>query len=193
MRVVSGTARGRKLQAPPGPGTRPTSDRVREAVFDMLSSMDVIEAASVLDLFAGSGAMGIECLSRGAASAVLVDHHGGAVDTIRRNLAVLADAAARATVVRADALTYAAGARRFDLVLADPPYAFDRWADLLAVLHSRADLLVAETGFAKGRSPWSPGDGWETVKVKKYGDTVVSIVKPIPVPSGTGATEEGQL
>ena len=193
MRVVSGSARGRKLQAPPGEGTRPTSDRVREAVFDMLSSMDVIEGASVLDLYAGSGALGIECLSRGAESAVLVDHHAGAVATIRRNLDVLGDDASRATVVRADALAFTRGAGRFDLAMADPPYAFDQWDELLESLRSRVDLLVAETGFDPRRSPWSPGAQWETVKVKRYGDTVVSIVKPIPVASGSGAAEEGQL
>ncbi|HET6965436.1 MAG TPA: 16S rRNA (guanine(966)-N(2))-methyltransferase RsmD [Acidimicrobiales bacterium] len=179
MRVVSGTARGRKLQAPPGSGTRPTSDRVREAVFDMLTSMDVVEGATVLDLFAGSGALGIECISRGAESAVLVDHHAAAVATIRRNLDVLGEAAARATVVRSDALTYAASAPAFDLVLADPPYGFDRWAELLESLLPRAGLLVVETGAEPGPSLWAPGPAWETVKVKRYGGTVVCIVKPV--------------
>ena len=189
---MSGTARGRKLEAPPGADTRPTSDRVREAVFDMLSSMDVIEGASVLDLFAGSGALGIECLSRGAERAVLVDNHPAALSAVRQNLGVLGGVAERATVVRADALTYAATAQSFDLVFADPPYSFERWDDLLERLHSRTGLLVAETGFEKGRSPWSPGAQWETVKVRRYGGTVVAIAKPIPVSSSTVAAEEGQ-
>lgn len=160
-------------------------------MFDMLSSMDVIEGAAVLDLFAGSGALGIECLSRGAASAVLVDHHAGAVATIQRNLGVLGETAARAKVVRADALVYAARAPRFDLALADPPYGFDRWDELLERLHSRTNLLVVETGFEREGSPWSPGAGWETGKVRRYGGTVVSIIKPIPVPPGKDAAEEG--
>lgn len=178
MRVVAGRARGRSLAAPAGAGTRPTSDRVREAVFDMLSSLDRIEGATVLDLFAGSGALGIEALSRGAESAVLVERDGAAVATIRRNLQVLEDDASRATVVPADVLGYVARAPRFDLVLADPPYEFDGWTELLAELVGRAGLLVAETGWERGTSPWSPGPGWETVKVKRYGGTVVTIAEP---------------
>lgn len=193
MRVVAGTARGRPLRAPRGSVTRPTSDRVREALFDVLSSMGVVEGATVLDLFAGSGALGIECLSRGAEAAVLVDHQADAVAAIRTNLAVLGDQASRATVVRADALAYAAGAGRFGLVLADPPYDFGRWVDLLDRLHSRTGLLVAETGYRKGVSLWSPGAEWETVKVKRYGGTVVSIATPIPVVPGQVVAEEGQI
>lgn len=158
----------------------------------MLSSMDVIEGATVLDLFAGSGALGIECLSRGADSAVLVDHHAGAVATVRRNIEVLGADASRARVVRSEALAYAAGAPRFDLVLADPPYGFDRWDELLELLHSRTDLLVVETGVDRGESPWSPGAWWETVKVRRYGGTLVAIIKPIPVPPHMDAAEEGQ-
>lgn len=177
--MVAGSARGRRLLAPPGSVTRPTSDRVREAVFDMLSSMDCIEDASVLDLFAGSGALGIECLSRGARSCVLVERDGAAVDTIRQNLSVLGpELAAAATVVRADAVSYLASAGRFDLVLADPPYGFDGWPEVLDRLVARAGLVVAETGTGRGSVPWSPGPGWETVKVKRYGSTLVSIVHP---------------
>jgi 16S rRNA G966 N2-methylase RsmD len=128
---------------------------------------------------------------------VLVDHRADAVATIRRNLEVLGADAGRATVVRADAVTFAATATppgpttsaprgavtsgpkgRFDLVLADPPYDFDRWPDLLAGLAARTGLLVAETGWDRGASPWSPGPGWETVKVRRYGGTVVSIAQP---------------
>src|SRR5438093_104252 len=103
MRVVAGTARGRRLQAPPGRDVRPTSDRVREAVFSSLASLDVIEGATVADLFAGSGAMGVEALSRGAASATFVDSSAAAVAAIRANLADTG-LAGTATVVRADVL-----------------------------------------------------------------------------------------
>jgi 16S rRNA (guanine966-N2)-methyltransferase len=152
---------------------------VREAVFDMLSSMDCIEDASVLDLFAGSGALGIECLSRGARTCVLVERDPAAVETIRQNLSVLdPEVAGAATVVRADAVSYLSGAGRFDLVLADPPYGFEGWPDVLERLATRAGLLVAETGAERRSIPWSPGPGWETVKVKRYGGTLVSIVHP---------------
>jgi 16S rRNA (guanine966-N2)-methyltransferase len=178
-------ARGRPLRAPRGRATRPTSDRVREAVFDMLSAMDALEGASVLDLFAGSGALGIECLSRGADTAVMVDDAPEAIAAIRQNVAVLGPGEARVTVVRADVLVYLAGAPPFDLVLADPPYGYGRWADLLERLTGRTGLLVAETGAEKAGSLWSPGPGWETVKVKRYGSTVVSIARP------AGARPEG--
>lgn len=191
MRVVAGTARGRKLSAPPGSATRPTSDRVREATMAMLVSMDAIDGATVADLFAGSGALGIECLSRGAESAVFVDHAGPAVATIRSNLEVLGPDRARATVVRADALGWAATMDRHDLVFADPPYGWGRWADLLDRLAPRTGLLVAETAWSGEGDPWTPGPGWETVKARRYGGTVVVIAQPLPVPSTQGPAEEG--
>lgn len=118
MRIVAGIHKGRRLHAPPGRDTRPTSDRVREALFQMLGPLDGLH---VLDLFAGSGALAIEALSRGAASAVLVDDDPRAVATIRRNLEPLG---VDARVHRADALTFLRGWKGppFDLVLADPPY-----------------------------------------------------------------------
>lgn len=101
MRVVAGTARGRRLAAPPGAVTRPTPDRVREAVFNSLNSMRVLSGCRVLDLYAGTGAMGIEALSRGAAHAVFVERHPEALAALRANLAAtgLAD---RAAVIAAD-------------------------------------------------------------------------------------------
>src|SRR5258706_7562012 len=87
MRVVSGTAKGRKLVAPAGRSTRPTSDRVREAIFSMLASLDALEGAIVVDLFAGSGALGIEALSRGAAHATFYELDREAVAAIETNLA----------------------------------------------------------------------------------------------------------
>lgn len=192
MRVVAGSAGGRRLVAPPGSGTRPTSDRVREATFDMLTSLGAVEGAAVVDLFAGSGALGIECLSRGAASAVLVDSSPVAVATVKANLEVLGADRARATVVRADALAYAAGMDGCDLVLADPPYDFARWPELLSRLVTRTGLLVAESAWAKEGCQWTAGPGWETVKVRRYGGTVVTIAQPVPVPSTRVAAEEGQ-
>ena len=120
MRVVAGAFRGHRLVAPRGDSTRPTSDRVREALFSILVS---VEGARVLDLFAGSGALAIEALSRGAASAVLVDSSAAAVTAIRRNVSTVG---VDAEVRRQDALTYLErtrrDARQYDLVFLDPPY-----------------------------------------------------------------------
>jgi 16S rRNA (guanine966-N2)-methyltransferase len=120
MRVVAGQLRGRGLAAPKGQATRPTSDRVREAVFSILGQVD---GARVLDLFAGSGALAIEALSRGAAEATLVDSSAEAIAAIRRNLAAL-DVQAQVHRQRASAfLEWArADGRQYDLVFVDPPY-----------------------------------------------------------------------
>jgi len=120
MRVVAGRFGGRSLVAPPGRGTRPTSDRVREALFSILVSVEGLRA---MDLYAGSGALGIEALSRGASEAVFVDSAAGAVAAIRRNLDAIG---IEAEVRRQDALAYLKGAsrdgRQYDLVFLDPPY-----------------------------------------------------------------------
>jgi len=123
VRVVAGRFGGRRLQAPPGRGTRPTSDRVREALFSTLGPLD---GARVLDLFAGSGALAIEALSRGAASALLVERDPRAVAVVRANLDALGLAAPEATVVAGPARTAlrSASARgdTYDLIFLDPPY-----------------------------------------------------------------------
>ncbi len=165
------------MRAPAGRETRPTSDRVREAIFSMLTSMDVIEGARVLDLFSGSGALGIEALSRGAEAVTFVDSDRSAIGVIEANLAVLDDAGARATLVRSDAISAAATMPRVDVTFADPPYRFGRWPDLLEALVERTSLLVAEGGTELGL-PWAPGRRWETVKRKQYGGTVVVVAQP---------------
>jgi 16S rRNA (guanine966-N2)-methyltransferase len=181
VRVVSGEAGGRKLVAPDGVDTRPTSDRVREATFNALGSLGAIEGSTVLDLFAGSGAMGIEALSRGAAHATFVERDRGARAVIEHNLAATG-LAERATVVAADALAWLAGtagggaARAFDLAICDPPYAFSEWPDLLAALP--AALVVVESD-----REVDPGPGWEVVRTKRYGTTVVAIVRPMLAPA----------
>jgi 16S rRNA (guanine966-N2)-methyltransferase len=178
VRVVAGTARGRVLRAPPGVATRPTSDRVREAMFSMLTSMDAIEGAAVLDLFAGSGALGIEALSRGAGRATFVDQDRAAVAAIRANLRDLGAAlAGEAEVICSDALRYAANATSVDLALLDPPYRFEGWTALLGALAGRTALVVAESA-----AEWDHGPGWETVKVKRYGGTLVTVVRSVARP-----------
>jgi 16S rRNA (guanine966-N2)-methyltransferase len=146
VRVVAGAYRGRRIDAPSGRSTRPTSDRVREALFSILAG--AVDGAHVLDLFAGSGALGIEALSRGAADVVFVDSDRRAVATVHRNLeAVGVDA----PVHRRDAFEWLAGAEgSFDLVFADPPYssasrAGERLSELLPPLLTETSLTVTES------------------------------------------------
>lgn len=172
MRVVAGTARGRKLQAPPGDGTRPTSDRVREALFNALASLDAVDDAVVLDLFGGSGALGIEALSRGARHATIVDSDRSARAVIEANLAATGFAAA-ATVVGGDALAHLARtADRYDLVLLDPPYAFADWPGLLQAVTERLaeDALVVIESRDAVAVPAPLG----IIREKRYGSTVVT-------------------
>jgi 16S rRNA (guanine966-N2)-methyltransferase len=121
MRVIAGRYGGRRLQAPPGAATRPTSDRVREALFSILGAR--VQDAAVLDLFAGSGALGLEALSRGAARVTFVDSAPPALRALRANLDALG---ADAEVVRADAVKWllaaSGGERQYSLVFLDPPY-----------------------------------------------------------------------
>lgn len=179
MRVISGTARGRRLVAPEGASTRPTPDRVREATFNALGSLGAVVDANVLDLFAGSGAMGIEALSRGAAHATFVDHDRAALRAIEANLAACG-LTARATVVASTVERFvagaAAGAQRWDLALLDPPYAFtdDAWLDLLDDLP--VDLAVLESG-----REVEPPFGWAVLRTKRYGSTHVVIVERQPL------------
>jgi 16S rRNA (guanine966-N2)-methyltransferase len=137
LRIVAGQFKGRRLAAPRGVRTRPTADRVREALFSMLGD---VNGARVLDLYAGSGALGIEALSRGAASAVFVERDPQAVAAIERNLAAVG---VEAVVVRQDALRYLARADGpFELVFCDPPY--DSASRLAAPLAERLPVLTAE-------------------------------------------------
>jgi 16S rRNA (guanine966-N2)-methyltransferase len=175
MRVVAGEAKGRHLQAPKGDATRPTSDRVREAIFDVLGSLGGVAGRGVADVFAGSGALGIEALSRGAAHAVLVDRAPAAVAAIRANLAATG-LAERAEVVRDDVARWAARADPVDVLLCDPPYAFTGWEALLAAFWPLCDLAVLESAEAI-----APGERWRVLREKRYGGTVVTVARPEPV------------
>lgn len=158
---------------PPGARTRPTTDRVREAIFNALWSRDAVEGARVLDLFAGSGALGIEALSRGAVHATFVDRARAAVAAIRRNLDTCGFAGS-ATVVHRAVETWLATRGdddRFDLAFCDPPYAFDGWPDLLASIP--ADLVVAEAA-----APVPLPAGWELARGSRYGGTWVGFLVP---------------
>jgi 16S rRNA (guanine966-N2)-methyltransferase len=143
MRVIAGSRKGHKLAAPRGVDTRPTSDRVRENVFNLVGPVD---GARVLDLFAGSGALGIEALSRGAASVVFVERDADAVRTIERNLDHVRLTGAR--VVHGDALATiareATAGAKYDLVLVDPPY--DMLTEIQPRLARHLPPLLAEDG-----------------------------------------------
>jgi 16S rRNA (guanine966-N2)-methyltransferase len=174
VRVIAGRYGGRRLQAPRGAATRPTSDRVREALFSILG--DRVEGARVLDLFAGSGALGIEALSRGAASASFVDSAPAAVAAVRANLAAL-DASAE--VARDDASrwlrTASAGARQYDLVFLDPPYRRApglgaALSDLLPAVLAPGALVISESD---RRSPLELPI--HATDERRYGDTLIRI------------------
>lgn len=171
MRVVGGAARGRRLSAPPGRQTRPTTDRVRESIFNILGSMGVVDGAVVADLFAGSGAMGVEALSRGAASVVFVDDDVAAVRVIRANLEQTGlNGAEGVEVVRGDVMRWLGGAGPVDLAFCDPPYAFDQWDGLLAGLDAAVVVIESDR-------PVEPPEGWEVLKNRQYGGTVVTLVR----------------
>jgi 16S rRNA (guanine966-N2)-methyltransferase len=164
MRVIAGSAKGRRLVAPPGPHTRPTADRVRGAIFNALGSSWALDGCRVLDLFAGSGAMGIEALSRGAEHATFSETDRAARRAIDANLRAtgLAD---RATVVPTDALAVAATPA--DIAFCDPPYRFDGWAVLLDAL--APEFVVIESDREVVLPP-----SWRLQRVKAYGSTVVT-------------------
>jgi 16S rRNA (guanine966-N2)-methyltransferase len=190
VRVVGGRLGGRRLRAVPGRETRPTSDRVKEALFGILG--DRVEGARVLDLFAGTGALAIEALSRGAASAVLVEQAAPAVTVIRANLDALGLAGV-ATVRRTRAETYLRTQRDgpFDLVLLDPPYAapVGLVAGLLGRLARTAlapgAVVVVEAPARAEAPPWPPDLAPE--RPRRYGDTAIHLAtagdpsQPVPL------------
>jgi 16S rRNA (guanine966-N2)-methyltransferase len=170
MRVVAGELGGRRLIAPEGTSTRPTTDRVREAIFNSLGSAGLLEGALVADLFAGSGAIGIEALSRGAERCTFVERDRAALRALDENLEALG-LHDRAKVLSSDALSVA-GSIDADIVFADPPYDFDRWPDLLDRV--TADIVVAEAG-----SEIPAPTGWSTIRARRYGRTRVTFLERI--------------
>jgi 16S rRNA (guanine(966)-N(2))-methyltransferase RsmD len=171
---------------------RPTSDRVREALFAQLGAL---EDAHVLDLYAGTGALGIEALSRGASAAVFVERSPASLAVLRDNLGRLG-LAAQSRIVRGDALAVVRrlgrSAERFDLILADPPYALEVGPALLGAL--RAARIVAPGGTvvieSSRRHPVRPVPGWRVVSDRRYGDTVLTRLMP---EAGTGTQGDGPV
>ncbi|MGX6447402.1 16S rRNA (guanine(966)-N(2))-methyltransferase RsmD [Patulibacter sp. S7RM1-6] len=179
MRVVAGVHRGRRLAAPPGEGTRPTSDRVREALFSILGPLG---GARVLDLYAGTGALGIEALSRGAAHATFVERDRRALAALRGNLEALRLGADEARVVAIDSLRHVRDAARrgeaYDLVLLDPPYRDAPrlrpvLGEVLRPLLGEGARVVTESD---RRDPLILDLG--SADERRYGDTLIAIHRP---------------
>lgn len=182
MRVIAGTAKGRRLKAPPGERVRPTTDRVKEALFSSLQPY--LLDAVVLDVYAGSGALGIEALSRGAAHVTFVERHARTAAVLEENL-VAAGVTDRAEVVVADVLDALrrVSAGPFDLVLADPPYATsdDEIAALLAEVgpHLADDAIITVERDRRAAVPaWPKGVSLD--RTRRYGDTCVHVARSDP-------------
>ena len=183
VRIIAGTAGGHRLQSPPGHLTRPTSDRVREALFSRLEHDGLLDATRVLDLYAGSGALGIEALSRGARHAVLVEQGPATARMIRRNLDSTGLAHGEVLAQRVERLlARACGGTAFDLVLADPPYVLGEVA-LGQVLTSLVAgrwltphaVLVVERSTRAPEPSWP--DGIVRYDKRSYGETQVWFAK----------------
>jgi 16S rRNA (guanine966-N2)-methyltransferase len=189
MRVVAGRLGGRSLRAVPGSATRPTSDRVREALFAVLG--DRVEGARVLDLFAGTGALAVEALSRGAERAVLVEQAAPAVAVIRANLAALGlTEVARVRRTRAETYLRTQRDGPFDLVFLDPPYAagVGLVTGLLARLARNAlapDATVVVEAAARAEPPIWPA-GMDADAPRRYGDTALHLAVWTPTAAGPG-------
>ena len=168
MRIVGGELSGRRILAPQNDKARPTSERAREAIFNMLFSLGLPAGSRVIDLFAGSGALGLEALSRGALEATFVDNDLTACRTISENLESLG---LEGQVIHGDSLQRLRSLE-VDLVLADPPYGFEGWGELLEAAGKA--LVVAETD-----TPLASFPNWEVVRSRSYGRAVVTILRPI--------------
>lgn len=180
-RIIAGFAGSLRLAVPPA-GTRPTSDRVREAIFSALSARDAIERARVLDLYAGTGALGLEAASRGAAHVTLVEKDRRAAELCRGNAAKVLAAAPKGarpeiTIVAQSVQSYLAGAPGgWDLVFLDPPYGLGM-PELMPALQTLAPLLAPSATIVLERGTRDPEPEWpaglELERRKEYGDTVL--------------------
>ena len=214
-RIISGAAGGVRLASVPGDNTRPTTDRVKESLFSKLESYDIIRGARVLDAFGGSGALGCEALSRGAASVTLLDTYPKAVAVIRKNVAAVEKAMGRAgsgssgatgsaaRVQQSQALTYVKSASGpWDLVFVDPPYAMpnEQVSELLEALTPKlaeGAVVVVERSSRDAEPVW--GEGLYCFSTRQHGETVLYYVEPDEVeeqagyePGNDSANEPGE-
>lgn len=174
MRVIAGTARGTRLSAPKGTDIRPTSDRAKEAIFNSLRSRSAIEEAEVLDLFAGTGALGIEALSRGAKKATFVDKSPESLELVRENLKK-SGFEKKAETVNEDSVNWLQkSSKPSDLVLLDPPYGFEDWPELLDALSQKQPGIVV----IESDREIDPGPKWHVDSIRQYGSSVVVVIDP---------------
>ena len=180
MRIIAGMARGRTFEAPPGMDTRPTLDRVRENVFNILQHH--VRGAKVLDLFSGSGGMAFEAISRGAESAVMVDHSRAAIACIRKNVETLRFSD-RARIMQTDWRAAVETLRKegavFDLVMLDPPYAMVELSEVTEAIRpllSDHAMLVIEHDY---RTMPHVADGYDAVDTRKYGIVGITFFEPV--------------
>jgi 16S rRNA (guanine966-N2)-methyltransferase len=177
-RIIAGTAGGRRIAVPPS-GTRPTSDRVREALFSALTADPGLDGAAVLDLCAGSGALGLEALSRGAAQALFVESDRRAAAVLRRNVAAVGLPGAAVRTATAGSVLAAPADRTYDLVLVDPPYATPDaevagWLTTAATNGWLSDDAVVVVERGRGAAfPWPAP--LVAVRERRYGDTVLHV------------------
>ncbi|MFG2619237.1 16S rRNA (guanine(966)-N(2))-methyltransferase RsmD [Streptomyces sp. NPDC048507] len=175
-RVIAGTAGGRRLTVPPGTGTRPTSDRMREGLFSSWESLHGVQGSRVLDLYGGSGAVGLEALSRGAAHALLVEADAKAAKAIRDNIKTLGLPGAEFRAGKAEQVVAAAAqAAPYDVVFLDPPYAVEHaeLGEILLTLRANGwltgdALVTVERSTRSGAFPWP--EGFEALRSRKYGE-----------------------
>lgn len=191
-RIIAGTAGGLRLASVPGENTRPTTDRVKESLFSKLESYDVVQGARVLDAYAGSGALGCEALSRGAASVEFVEKHPKACEITRRNVAATSKAATGVTrVTQGSAQSYVAvHSGPWDLVFLDPPYAFtqDQILDILRVIApnlAEGAIVVVERSSRDAEPAWN--SQLRRFAMKKYGETVLYYLEPDESYTDTGS------
>lgn len=175
LRVVAGEAGGRLLRGPDGAGTRPTTDRVRQAMFNALESLGVVDGAVAIDAYAGTGALGIEALSRGARRVTFADTDRAARVVVEDNLRSTG-LDTRADVLAVDGERAVAGGGPWDLVLLDPPYEFERWDVLLAA--AAANLAPDGVIVVESDREVPLPQGLEFVRSKRYGSTVVAFIRP---------------
>lgn len=163
MRVISGEGKGRKLIKPNSEQIRPTKDRVKEAIFNSLHSYALISNNTFLDLFSGTGSLGIEALSRGAKSVVFVDNHDEAINCISLNIEKFGYTQ-DSQIHRIDALSYLERKIVYDVVLLDPPYDFEAWEQTLKLVQARTIVIESAKAII-------PDPKWRTIKTQKYGQT----------------------
>lgn len=191
-RIIAGTAGGLRLVSVPGESTRPTTDRVKESLFSKLESYDVVQGARVLDAYAGSGALGCEALSRGAASVEFVEKYPKACEITRRNVAATSKIATGITrVTKGSAQSYVAvHSGPWDLVFLDPPYAFtqEQVLDILRVIApnlAEGAIVVVERSSRDSEPAWN--SQLHRFAMKKYGETVLYYLEPDESYTDTGS------